>query len=284
MKYTLWIWALLCLTILPSLAGKPGDARVMTFNIRYNNPSDSIFAWEARKEMVLKVITGAKPGIIGFQEVLRGQLDDILKGLHGYRAFGVGRDDGKNAGEFSPVLFDTAQYSLLNGSVFWISKTPHVPGSVSWNTACTRIITWVCLKDKARHDTLYVFNTHFDHISEEAREHGAEMLIAAADSLCGEKPVIITGDFNSTDTTRAYRVITSGKPVALYDTRRSLKSQPAVTTTFIGFPADLQKQEVIDFIFINKRFKTIDYQVISYNEKGRYPSDHLPVLVNLVLK
>jgi endonuclease/exonuclease/phosphatase family metal-dependent hydrolase len=269
---------------LPSFAGKPGEARVMTFNIRYNNPSDSIYAWDARKEMVLKVIRGSKPGIIGLQEVLRGQLDDLIKGLNGYSAFGVGRDDGKNAGEFSPVLFDTTLYSLLNGSVFWISRTPHVPGSVSWNTACTRIITWVCLKDKVSQDTLFVFNTHFDHISGEAREHGAEMMVAAADSLGGDKPVIITGDFNSTDTTRAYKIITSGNPIAMYDTRRSLQAKPDITTTFIGFPADLGKREVIDFIFINKRFKTLDYEVISYNEKGRYPSDHLPVLVNLELK
>jgi endonuclease/exonuclease/phosphatase family metal-dependent hydrolase len=284
MKYTLWIGAFLCMAIFPSFAGKPGDTRVMTFNIRYNNPSDSIYAWDARKTMVLKVIRVSKPGIIGLQEVLRGQLDDLIKGLPGYSAFGVGRDDGKNAGEFSPVLFDTTLYRLLNGSVFWISRTPHVPGSVSWNTACTRIITWVCLKDKVSQDTLYVFNTHFDHISEEARVHGAEMLVAAADSLGGDKPVIITGDFNSTDSTRAYQVITCGNHIPLYDTRSSLKEQPAINTTFIGFPANLRKREVIDFIFINKRFKTLDYRVISYNINGKYPSDHLPVLVNLELK
>ena len=284
MKYFCRIFLLFSLSGVYSFAGNPAEVRIMTFNIRYNNPADSIYSWDQRRTMVLKVIRDAKPGIIGLQEVLKGQLDDLLKGLPGYKAFGVGRDDGKNAGEFSPILYDTLHYSIRNGSVFWISETPGIPGSISWNSACTRIITWVSLTCKNSDESLFVFNTHFDHISGEARENGARMLVAAIDSLCGNDPAIVTGDFNSTDTTRAYKILTSGKPVVLTDTRKSGKLPPAVTTTFIGFPADLGKKEIIDFIFINKRLKAEDYNIITYNENGRYPSDHLPVLANLLIK
>jgi endonuclease/exonuclease/phosphatase family metal-dependent hydrolase len=284
MKYPLRILIALMLLPVNLFAGKHGEVRVMTFNIRYNNPGDGIYSWEARRHMVVKVIREANPGIIGLQEVLKGQLEHLATDLPAYMAFGVGRDDGRNAGEFSPVLFDTARYSLLKGSVFWISETPAIPGSISWNSACTRIVTWVCLAGKRDRDTLYVFNTHFDHISREARENGARMLVEAIDSLCPSYPAVITGDFNSTDSTAAYRILTSGSPVTLFDTRRSAPDHSEISTTFIGFPADPDKREVIDFIFINTQLKTRSYRIIPYNEAGRYPSDHLPVLVNLEIK
>lgn len=263
-------------------SGQQEDARlkVMTFNIRYDNPADGIYSWNDRKEMVYSLIREEDPAIIGLQEVLANQLRDLKKELHGYGSAGVGRDDGISKGEFSPILFRASQFALEKSSTFWLSETPSVPGSISWNAACTRIVTWAKLKDRKTGSILYFFNTHFDHVSEEARVRSAQLLLDSIRSIVGSNPVILAGDFNCTSFDKAYKVLEA----ELDDSRMlSGSNETAFQTTFIGFPADLKKSEVIDHIFLDRgnHFTLKSYNVFLLNIDGKFPSDHLPVIIEV---
>jgi endonuclease/exonuclease/phosphatase family metal-dependent hydrolase len=259
--------------------------KVMTFNIRYNNPGDSIYSWQNREEMVIDVIRRSRPDVIGFQEALKDQVDDLEARLKDYSWSGVGRDDGKKSGEYSAIFYRNDRFEKRAGSTFWLSETPEVAGSRSWNAACNRIVTWIQLYDKSSDHLFYVFNTHFDHASELARVQSAKLLLRSVNRIAGKDPVIVTGDFNATDTSMAYLTLTQSSPdSSLKDTRKlniNISSEPSYT--FIGFPFHPVNGEVIDFIFLknDRNFRVKKYQIITDNKKGKYPSDHLPVLVEI---
>jgi endonuclease/exonuclease/phosphatase family metal-dependent hydrolase len=281
-KYRNLLFTIVYLLIFICSSAQTNDLKVMTFNIRYDNPSDNEYSWANRKEMVFEVLQKYNPAIIGFQEALKGQVDQIRAYLTGYKYTGVGRDDGKTAGEFAVVFFDSLRFEKKGGSTFWLSETPDIPGSKSWNAACTRIVTWVRLLDKKENRILVVFNTHFDHISEQARLESARLLLTKIKQIAGQETVILTGDFNSTDTSAAYGLLTSQNSLsAMLDTRKLAgKNATGPPYTFIGFPFHPEKDEIIDFIFmsVNSDLKVIKNSIIDFNRNGRYPSDHLPVL------
>lgn len=271
----------LFLLILPTLLFS-ANIKVITFNIRYDNPADSIFSWKERKAMVFRMLDQEKPDILCTQEVLRNQAGDILTQIKRFDWFGVGRDDGKDAGEYSAIFFDKSKFEKLDGSVFWLSEKPHVPGSRSWNSACTRIVTWVKLKEKKTGKMIFVFNTHFDHVSESARENSAAMLVRAVDSLAGKNISIITGDFNDNRKSKMFSLLTADLTEA-----RTLHNPvfPAPDFTFIGFPYKEHPGDEIDFIFLKnpEKIRVQEYHAIRYNENGLYPSDHLPVKAIITL-
>jgi endonuclease/exonuclease/phosphatase family metal-dependent hydrolase len=273
------------LIFLPFLAKtQHADAgiRVMTFNIRYDNPNDGAFGWNKRKSLVHELLDDEKPGIIGFQEVLKNQYLDLATMLPDYASFGRGRDDGNTAGEYAPVFYQKEQFSVLDSGVFWLSEQPHKPGSRSWGAACTRIVTWVKLVVKASGDSLFVFNTHFDHISEQARIHAAVMLDSAITQMTNNLPVILTGDFNATTKESAFNHLNQRFELAAPDQ----ESFNGNETTFVGFPADRSRNNIIDYIFYTpaSRFIAQTALIIEYNENGRYPSDHLPVVAVFTIK
>jgi len=255
---------------------------IMTFNIRYNNPGDSLYNWDHRKSMVYAVFHKYQPDLAGLQEVLYSQLLDLKDSLKEYSWFGVGRDDGMKAGEFAPIFFKTSRFSRVDESYFWLSKTPDVPGSKSWNTACTRIVTWLMLRDKQSGQLFFIFNTHFDHASEEARVEGAKLLRKRIDEICFGRPVIITGDFNSTSADSAYKILTAKSASGrLIDTRSSVPdSLKKPSYSFVGFPFKPEEGNLIDFIFTRDApaWKVSSYHIITDNRDGLYPSDHLPVI------
>jgi endonuclease/exonuclease/phosphatase family metal-dependent hydrolase len=229
-------------------ASGQNKVKIMTFNIRYDNPADGEFAWQKRIPLVKDLMLQERPDIIGFQEVLENQVDDLLFLLPGYSWSGVGRDDGKKKGEYAAVFYRSNRFEKLDGSTFWLSETPEIPGSRSWNAACTRIVTWVKLKDKTSRQVLFVFNTHFDHASPAAREESAKLLLRDIRKIAGSQTSFITGDFNDTVNSPAIRILTSG---GLEDTRilaGSAADGPGYT--FGGFPFHPQKGETIDFIFL----------------------------------
>jgi len=152
---------------------EPATLHVMTWNIRYDNPGDGENAWPHRKDWVAEIIRREKADIIGLQEVLKGQLDDLTQRLPEMVAYGVGRDDGKMKGEYAPILYRRDRFELLDKSTFWLSKTPDVSGSKDWDAALTRIASWVKLKDKQTGKVFYFINTHFDHRGAEARLQSA---------------------------------------------------------------------------------------------------------------
>jgi endonuclease/exonuclease/phosphatase family metal-dependent hydrolase len=282
LKYKNQIFSVIYLLLVLCSSAQTKDLKIMSFNIRYDNPSDNEYSWAKRKEMVFEVFQKYNPAIIGIQEALKGQVDQIQEFLTGYKCTGVGRDDGKAAGEFAVVFFDSLRFENKGGSTFWLSETPDVPGSKSWNAACTRIVTWVRLLDKKENRILVVFNTHFDHISEQARLESARLLSSRIKQIAGQETVILTGDFNSTDTSAAYGLLTSqDSPSAMLDTRKLAgKNATGPPYTFIGFPFHPEKDEIIDFIFISKNsgLRIAQHSIIDFHRNDKYPSDHLPVL------
>lgn len=258
------------------------ELNVMTFNIRYDNPSDNEYSWANRKKMVFAVLAEYGPAIIGFQEALKGQVDQVQDYLKGYGRAGVGRDDGKEAGEFCVIFYDSARFAMKDGATFWLSESPDVPGTRSWNSACNRIVTWVKLFDKLANRTIFVFNTHFDHISEQARIESAKLIMHRMDSIAGNGTVILTGDFNSTDTSRSYQILTDpSHSHPLRDTRKLAGTNASGPSfSFVGFPFNPEEGNLIDFIFISEDpgLKVLQNEVIGYHVKDKYPSDHLPVL------
>ena len=202
MKYVILAFIALCISG-THLVADPSDARlqalnVMSWNIRYDNPRDGVNAWKNRKDWVAEIITTQKVDIVGLQEVLLRQLDDLKKRLPEMDVYGVGRDDGKSRGEFAPIFFPQERFDLLDKSTFWLSRTPDKVGSRDWDAAITRIASWVKLKDRNTGRVFYVINTHFDHRGEKARAESAALLAKQLREKFTEHPVILTGDFNTT--------------------------------------------------------------------------------------
>ena len=265
--------------LIPSFLLFSQPVSVMTYNIRYNNPQDGINAWPNRVTKVGALIQQYNPDIVGIQEALHSQLVDLMRILPEYSYVGVGRDDGKENGEFSAILFKNNRFGLLGNSTKWLSETPDVPGSKSWDAAITRIVTQARFYDKETKSEMVVFNTHFDHMGLEARQHSAELLlklIGAARSV-SETPIIVTGDFNSERSEKTYETMLLKY---LFDTKPDNDN----TGTYCGFEVGAIPCKTIDYIFGSAEWNLKNYKVIRDNDGKYYPSDHLPVLVELEIK
>lgn len=261
-----------------SLGAQP--VKVMTYNIRYDNPEDGVNQWDKRKSKVFALMKQFDPDIIGVQEALHHQLTDIAADLKGYEFFGAGRDDGKQKGEHSAIFVRKKRFKIIEQNTFWLSKTPEVPGSKDWDAAITRVATWARLQDKKSKQTFLLVNTHFDHRGKESRRHSAALLKERAASLANNLPVIITGDFNFTREAPPYEVMMEPSGLQLVDTAPA-NNAPG---TACGFEVDSRPCNAIDYIFHTPHWQSENYQVIRNNDGKYYPSDHLPVIAHLSLK
>lgn len=256
-------------------AGEAPPLRLMSFNIRYNTSADGVHAWPNRRDRAASVIRFHDADLVGVQEALKGQLDDLTARLPQYATFGVGRDDGAEAGEFSAVLYRTDRFELLEDDTFWLSETPGVVGSKSWDAAITRIVTWGRLRDRATGRTFVHFNTHFDHRGETARTESARLLADTARTIAGDLPILITGDFNFTDDTPGYGLLTDH-----YRDARRASETPAhgPEGTFSGFEVTGEPGGRIDYVFVSPDVHVRAFGTLTDSWNGAYASDHLPVL------
>jgi len=253
--------------------------RVMTYNIRMDTPQDGMNAWPKRVEKVAALIQKYNPDVIGIQEALHHQLEELLIRLPGYSHVGVGRDDGKEKGEYSAILFRNSRFGLLATTTHWLSETPEIPGSKSWDAAITRVVTVGRFFDRETKLTFSILNTHFDHIGMEARLRSASYIAGmVSDIRIGTKgfPVIVTGDFNAERDEATYSQLANDD---LLDTKPA--NDP--TGTFCGFEVGKMNCRAIDYIFHTKEWVLKNYLVIKDNDGKYYPSDHLPVLVDFEL-
>lgn len=276
------ILMLLAMFMIPScVAPERENIEVMTFNIRYDNPDDGLFNWDSRKEMVFWMIEKYDPDILGVQEALDGQMNELDEALSGYRWSGAGRDDGDCKGEYVPVFYKKDRFMLADEGHFWLSDHPEQPGSMGWDAACTRMVSWINLKEISTGYDYYVFNTHFDHIGEEARKNSARLLSDSIRSIAMLKPIIITGDFNCVSDSEPMKILSE-----LFTDARSqvIEEDTLAGTTFVGFPADMNTEKIIDHIFISPHFLVDQYEIVGDNANGFFPSDHLPVRVSLALR
>jgi endonuclease/exonuclease/phosphatase family metal-dependent hydrolase len=193
------------------------SVKVMTYNIRLDTPVDSVNQWPKRTEKVYELIRKYDPDILGVQEAIHHQLMDLVKNLPQYDYVGVGRDDGKTKGEYSAILYKKDKFSVQKQGTFWLSETPNVPGSKSWDAAITRVASWATLKDKKTNTVFLSMNTHFDHIGHEARRQSASLLKSKANELGKDLPLILTGDFNCTRSDAPYATIMNPEGIKFID-------------------------------------------------------------------
>lgn len=258
------------------------EMNVISFNIRYNTPNDGENAWPNRIEMVTGLLRFHDAGIFGLQEALHGQILDIKKNLPEYEWFGVGRDDGKKAGEFSPIFYNKSKFELHDHGTFWLSETPEKP-STGWDAALNRIVTWGIFESKETGKKFMVFNTHFDHVGVEARKNSATLIRKKIEEMVpAGTPVILTGDFNLTPDQEPIKMLKK----YLSDSREATK-EPAYGPfgTYNGFNinADLSSRR-IDYIFVKGDVEVLKYAALSEIKDQRFPSDHLPVFAKIKLK
>ncbi len=278
---------LVCIVVLGSFlyfcSNEDNSIKVMSFNIRYDNPEDGINSWDNRQGIVYEFLNDQQPDILGLQEVLKGQLDQLQQQLSAYDYIGVGRDDGREGGEFAPVFYAREKFELLASSHFWLSETPEIAGSKSWGALLPRIVTWLQLKDKANGYIFYVFNTHFSHVSAFARNESAILLLNKIKTIAGKAPVILMGDFNAQPAERMYTTLTDNWEgyLQLWDTRfLPLENKEASFQTFNGFNAETS-EVVIDHIFTNGFFDVKSFSTSQVIKNDVFISDHYPIMADM---
>ena len=278
---------------------------VGTYNIRYDNPGDvqAGNGWVRRCPVICDMINFEQPDIFGTQEALIHQLRDMTRLLQGYAYIGIGREDGKEAGEHSAIFYKKDNIELLNSGNFWLNETPDKP-KLGWDAACIRICTWGKFKDKQTKRQFSFFNLHMDHVGVVARREATKLVIRKIQEMAGNRiPVILTGDFNVDQTDETYRILSDSG--ILKDAYISAEQRFAENGTFNDFKPDLKTDSRIDHIFLSPRFKvrhygiltnsywaeSTDKQMLRSNQApkeikfGRFirriPSDHYPVLVKI---
>lgn len=278
MKKTLFISFLILITfwqVQPLAQDSPDELTLMSFNIRMDTDADGADAWSLRKPLTLQVIQKYKPDILGMQEVLYRQLTWLHEKLPEYSFVGVGRDDGKAAGEYSPIFYNSSELIVINSGTFWLSTTPEVIGSKDWDAAITRICTWAIFEIKSTGQKFAVFNTHFDHRGKEARLQSAKVILSKAEKLAPDLPTILMGDFNATPDSPPIQAITNSG----FSSGAERLHGP--DWTFHGFTGTGTSGNIIDFIFHDSRWSIMSYIHCDDHAGERWPSDHLPVLATI---
>ncbi|PKL81567.1 MAG: endonuclease [Ignavibacteriae bacterium HGW-Ignavibacteriae-3] len=269
--FLIYIFFLSSLTFIPLAAQPTEDLRVMTFNIRYGTANDGENSWQFRKDNVVSTIKNFKPDILGLQEALKFQLDEMLSQMPEYNSTGVGRDDGKNAGEYSCIFYLKDRFGLDSAGTFWFSETPEEAGSKNWGNNITRICSWALFNDKNSDKKFYTFNVHLDHESQPSREKSTELLINKINMK--KLPVILTGDFNCGDTSNAIKTILNN---GLIDSYRTIHPKKSGEGTFNFFRGETSGDK-IDFVFTSGEFSTFQSEIVRTSFYGKFPSDHFPV-------
>ncbi len=256
------------------------DLRIASYNLRMNTPHDGDNAWPNRSQTVAKLIRFHDFDIVGTQEGFKEMLDDILVG-GGYAYVGKGRDNGEEAGEHSAILYKTDRFELKECGDFWYSETPDIPGK-GWDAiCCNRICSWAKLKDKKSGQVFYVFNSHFDHQGITARRESSKLLLRKIKEIAGKSPVFCTGDFNAYPESEPIQIIL--KDGLLKDSRSLSEKTPyGPEGTFQSFKLDAPMKKRIDYIFLTKGIRVLKYGVLTDVLYGRFPSDHCPVMIDVV--
>ncbi|APF19097.1 Endonuclease/exonuclease/phosphatase [Caldithrix abyssi DSM 13497] len=255
--------------------------KVMTLNVRYDNPKDSLNAWVNRKALVARLLKEERAHIAGFQEAQFHQLQFLDSVMTQYQFYGVGRDDGQIAGEFSPIFFRKDRFLLCFARTFWLSPTPDVPGSIGKGAVLPRIMTLVRLFDIRAGRALWVVNTHFSHVSDSARLQAAKIILQKSKMYAQDEPLIVMGDFNSEQQSAVYRLFTENKALPLTDTFFAAQSaHSGGKQTFNAF-GKTEKPLIIDHIFCSGHFKVRQHYFRPLKSNGLFVSDHFPVLTVL---
>ena len=252
------------------------DLRVMYFNIRNSHARD----WEARKGLVYEVIRDYAPDVLGLQEANSFHLKELSNEFPEYGQVGEGSMGGSK-GQHSAILFLEERFKLIDSGSFWLSKTPTQP-SKSWRSAHHRICTWAELLVRETDRTLYIYNTHMDDGSREARENGARMIMEHIQGEVQTTPFVFMGDFNAPEDSEVLKIIKGNSEarqnlrIQMVDSFRVLYPDRENVGTYNGFTGQSDGPK-IDYIMVRPSMKVIEASILQTNREGRYPSDHFPV-------
>ena len=253
--------------------------RVASFNIRYGTADDGENRWERRKDFVVRTIRKMDPDLLGVQEALAFQVDELRAALPAYGFVGVGRDDGKRAGEFAGIYYRKERFEELAAGHVWLSEQPDQPGSRGWDASLPRVASWVRLRDLRTGKPVFCINAHFDHRGPRARVESAKLMRRKIEELHEGAPVVVTGDFNATEDDEPYAALRgeAGTPLHLIDTYRAIHSERRPDeATFNGFTGE-RKGSRIDWVLHSTDMHSVAAEIVYDQEEGRYPSDHFPV-------
>lgn len=256
--------------------GSATSLSVMTFNMRYDNPEDGQNNWRFRRERIAGVIKAQEVDVLGTQELLSNQFNDLSGLLTGYQGVGVGRLDGAESGEYCAVFFRKDRFTLLDSGMFWLSETPEVVGSLGWDGACERIATWVVLRDRDGREFFFI-DTHLDHVGQVARDEGVSLLMKRIETLSGGRPVILTGDFNSEPGSSVVAHVQ--KDGVLRDAKAIAAQRSGTDWSFSDFGQIPEAERpLLDYIFVSGDIEALRYEVLPDTFDGGYVSDHAPVM------
>jgi endonuclease/exonuclease/phosphatase family metal-dependent hydrolase len=273
MKHKFFLLLVLIISINLSISAQ--TFTVATYNLRYDNRGDSGNLWVNRAPVQANLIRFHDFDVVGIQEGLINQLEDLSKALPQYTRYGIGRDDGKASGEHSAIYFKKDKFKLLNSGDFWLSQTPDKPGK-GWDaTCCNRICSWVQLQDIASKKKFYFFNVHFDHQGVIARIESAKLMIEKIKAIAGNNPVVFTGDLNGGRNSDCYKYIANA---GIIKDSHELAAFPYENNASFNSFRTPRGMEVIDHIFVTKQFKVKKWGILTDTYFGKYPSDHFPVM------
>lgn len=261
------------------ISGTATSLTVMTFNIRYDNPDDGRHAWPNRRDRVANLIRFYRPDLVGVQEALHGQMEDLRTRLPGYDWFGRGRGEDAQSGEYSAIFYRTDRLELHESETFWLSPTPSEPASVGWDAALPRIVTWGRLTDQRTGNTFYHYNTHFDHEGDTARARSAELLAERIEALEKDLPLVMTGDFNFTPDEPPYETLSD----VLQDAAQVSRVHYGPEGTYSGFEVSDELGGRIDYVWTTPGIDVLRSATLTHQRNGDYPSDHLPVVAVIEL-
>jgi endonuclease/exonuclease/phosphatase family metal-dependent hydrolase len=266
------------------------DVRVMSYNIRFGTAKDGENHWDRRKGALIATVKAWDPDLLGTQETLGFQRDYLAAELPQYDVLGVGRTDGRESGEMMALYYKKDRFEKLDGGHFWLSETPDVAGSKSWDSSLPRMVTWVKLSDRRNPGALPIvfFNTHFDHLGVQARLESARLLRRQVLTLGQGCRVIVTGDFNSGEGSDPYQALFG--PVEAHDSplvdtlRVACPNRAAQEGTFSGFKAETTNGARIDWIGVSRNWQVLRAGIDRTANGGHTPSDHFAVFAVLRLE
>jgi len=268
---------IICLFLILEALAQNKDLTVISYNVRYNSQSDGVNVWDNRKEWLTASIKFFEGDIVGAQEVTFTQLNDMADLLPNYQHIGEGRDGGEK-GEFSPIFYVKDRFEVLDSDTFWLSETPGVLASKGWDAALPRIVTWAKFRDKKSEKNFYFFNTHFDHRGKEARNKSAGLISSKIESIAGNEPVILTGDFNTPPDSDPYSIL---KNSGMEDTAEKAVMSYTPGYTFNSWDLEASGDRYrIDYVFFKgEELLPLKYHVLDGQRGRRFISDHFPVIV-----
>lgn len=258
--------------------------KLMSFNVRFGTANDGPNHWRYRREMVFDVFERWDADIVGTQEALRFQLDEIRQRLPHYAEIGVARDNGRTAGEYSTILYRPDRFAVADAGTFWLSDTPDEVASITWGNSITRICTWARLVEHSTGLGVYVFNTHFDHVSQESRVLSARKIARRIAERPIDDPVVLIGDLNVGEDNEVLSFLTrENDGPGLIDTFRVIHPDATQVGTFNAFRGRRDGRK-IDFILVEPETTTLEADIDFTEAGGRTPSDHYPVTATVILR